>query len=183
MYANCERRGSVKELTLLELFLSVLSCSSNTTKHNRKLVMMRRPTRFWLGGAFFFFDCALIFCAMYRLTFVARAASSSPTIRRNGKIFKVKIFIDFCAIPWLSNRVCYCGKPSHQWRRTTNHLRTLANNHIRTNLLLNPDTAENRWKNNNNKDCEIIFSDHKLSLGLSAVGVLIEAFAAAYRWV
>lgn len=53
-----------EELTLLELLLSFLSCSSNTMKHSRKLVMIRRPTRFWLGGDFFFLDCALIFCAM-----------------------------------------------------------------------------------------------------------------------
>jgi hypothetical protein len=73
-----------RKLTLLELLLSFLSCSSNTTKLNRKFVMIRRPTRFfWLAVNFFFFEGALIFCAMKRLTFEALAASSSPANNEN----------------------------------------------------------------------------------------------------
>lgn len=78
-----------RELTLLALFLSFLSCSSNTTKHSRKFVTISKPTRFfWCAVSLLFFDGALIFCAISKLTFEALAASSSP---------EMKIFIDFRA--------------------------------------------------------------------------------------
>lgn len=156
--ARARREGeSVRGLTLLELFLSVvLSYSSNTTKHNRKLVMMSSPTRFWLGGAFFFFDCALIFCAIYRLTLVARAASSSPT--------KENIYRFSTHISQLSNQELL------EHNCETNRSRIWVNNHILMSLPSNPDTARKTDENNNKVIAKLdIPSDCKLNLNLFAV--------------
>lgn len=62
-------------------FLSFLWSSSKGTKHSRKFVMTNKPTSFLLLGVlFFFFDCALIFCATNKQTLLALATSNSPRL-------------------------------------------------------------------------------------------------------
>lgn len=131
------------ELTLLELLLSVLLCSSYTTKHSRKFVMISSPTRFWFGGAFFFLDCALIFCAMYKLTLVALAASISPT----GRGRKYLLIFSAASIKQ-SGTGCGFGD-----------VKLTVQEHGRVVILRRVFSGIQRLRNrqnNNNKDCEII---------------------------